>query len=62
MIYLAFCMLVISFKHYCDVTMLRPLTDHTEVLTDHIGILKYSNRQKVIYTLYCEIETKFLFL
>ncbi len=24
---------------------LRPLTDHIEVLTDHIGILKYPNRQ-----------------
>ena len=41
---------------------LRPLTDHIEVLTDHIEILKYSNRQKVICTLYCKIETKFLFL
>ena len=40
----------------------RPLTDHAEVLTDHIEIPKYSNRQKVIYTLYCKIETKFLFL
>ena len=25
-----------------------PLTDHAEILTGHIEILKYSNRQKVI--------------
>ena len=41
---------------------LRPLTDHAEVLTDYIGILKYPNRQKVICTLYCKIKSKFLFL
>lgn len=40
----------------------RPLTDHAEVLTDYIGILKYPNRQKVICTLYCKIKSKFLFL
>ena len=41
--------------------MLRPLTDHIEVLTDYIGILKYPNRQKVICTLYSKIKSKFLF-
>lgn len=41
---------------------LRPLTDHAEVLTDLIEILKYPNRQQVIIALYCKIETEFLFL
>ncbi len=41
---------------------LRPRTDHIEVLTDHIGILKYPNRQKVTIASFCEIESKSLFL
>lgn len=30
--------------------------------TDHIGILKYPNRQKVTIASFCEIESKSLFL
>ena len=44
-----FALLRVSELPQIDEFSFRPLTDHTEVLTDHIEILKYPNRQEVIY-------------